>query len=155
MAGSNKIRNIKQAEKPIGKKIQQEENPDKIYDYSPAWCFAGADQEKWPFSEEQIGEKFWSEIYPRLRNLESQKWKEILVKNKKYNHEINVEKLNKVAQDRLAERHIEAEALISLRVTGSHRLYGYLTGYAFNILWFDDDHGDNQRCVCRSKKKHT
>lgn len=55
----------------------------------------------------------------------------------------------------MAERYIEAEALISLRMTGNHRLYGYMSGRVFNIIWYDDDHGDNDTCVCRSFKKHT
>lgn len=63
--------------------------------------------------------------------------------------------MNKVAQDRLFEKRIEAESLISLRLTGTHRLYGYMTGRVFNILWYDDDHGDNAECVCRSRLKHT
>lgn len=58
------------------------------------------------------------------------------------------------AQDRLASKYIEAEALISLRLTGNHRLYGYMTGRVFNVLWYDDNHGDNNDCVCRSYLKH-
>ena len=64
----------------------------------------------------------------------------------------NVEALNKCARDRLAERMIEYEAIYSLRITGKHRLYGYIIGSTFNLLWFDDDHGDNDNCVCRSYK---
>lgn len=59
------------------------------------------------------------------------------------------------SQERLASKYIEAESLISLRVTGNHRLYGYMTGRVFNVLWYDDDHGDNDKCVCRSRLKHT
>lgn len=36
------------------------------------------------------------------------------------------EDLNKVAQDRLAQKYMEAESLISLRVKGNHRLYGMM-----------------------------
>lgn len=97
----------------------------------------------------------WDEILPRIKALESQTWNEILVRDKKLNHSINVEELSKIAQDRLANRFIEAESLISLRVTGNHRIYGYMTGRVFNILWYDDDHGDNKTCVCRSHLKHT
>lgn len=86
---------------------------------------------------------------------EIQTWSEILVKDKKQNHSINVESLNKAAQERLAEKYIEAESLISLRLTGNHRLYGYMTGRVFHILWYDDRHGDNRDCVCRFYLKHT
>ncbi len=102
-----------------------------------------------------MGSLFWTEILPRLKSLESQTWSEILVRDKKQNHSLDLSELNKVAQDRLASKYIEAESLISLRVTGSHRLYGYMTGRVFNVLWYDDDHGDNSTCVCRSRLKHT
>ena len=78
-----------------------------------------------------------------------------LLRTKKQNHSLDLDDLNKIAQDRLAEKYIEAEALISLRITGNHRLYGYMTGSVFNVLWYDDDHGDNSKCVCRSYLKHT
>lgn len=155
MAGSKKVKQIKQREIPRGKSIAQGGDPVQYFSQNPTWTFANADQEMWAFSREHIGEMIWSEILPRLRALETQTWSEILVKDKKQNHSLNLSDLNKVAQDRLAARFIEAEALISLRMTGNHRLYGYMSGNAFNILWYDDDHVDNNRCVCRSYLKHT
>ena len=68
---------------------------------------------------------------------------------------INVEDLNKFATDRLEELHIETEAVISLRLSATVRLYGYIVDSAFNILWYDCNHGDNYTCVCRSKKRRT
>lgn len=155
MAGSKKNKQIKQKETPKGKSIAQGGNPEQYYIENPAWSFANSDQDMWCFTQEHIGELIWTEILPRLKALESQTWSEILVRDKKQNHSINVEDLNKVAQDRLAAKYIEAESLISLRVTGNHRLYGYMTGRVFNVLWYDDDHGDNKTCVCRSHLKHT
>lgn len=92
---------------------------------------------------------------PYFQSLEKQTWNEILLVNKKNNHSLNLDDLNKVAQDRLVELKIEAESLISLRLSGKHRIYGFRNGRVFNILWYDDDHGDNDTCVCRSRKKHT
>jgi hypothetical protein len=155
MAGSKKDKRIRQKEVPKGKSIAQGGDPEQYYSQNPAWTFANSDQEMWPFTQEHIGELIWDEILPRLKALESQTWNEILVRDKKQNHSINVEELSKIAQDRLANRFIEAESLISLRVTGNHRIYGYMTGRVFNILWYDDDHGDNKTCVCRSHLKHT
>lgn len=155
MAGSKKDKRIRQKEVPKGKSIAQGGDPEQYYSQNPAWTFANSDQEMWPFTQEHIGELIWDEILPRLKALESQTWNEILVRDKKKNHSINVEELSKIAQDRLANRFIEAESLISLRVTGNHRIYGYMTGRVFNILWYDDDHGDNKTCVCRSHLKHT
>ena len=109
----------------------------------------------WAFSQSHMGDLFWTEILPRLKALETQTWSEILVRDKKQNHSLDSNELNKAAKDRLASRFIEAEALISLRITGNHRLYGYMTGRVFNVLWYDDDHGDNSTCVCRSHLKYT
>lgn len=130
-------------------------NPNQYYSENPAWTFANSDQDMWAFTKEHVGEVIWTEIVPRLRALETQTWSEILVRDKKQNHSLDLNDLNKAAQDRLTDRYIEAESLISLRVTGTHRLYGYMTGRVFNILWYDDEHGDNSKCVCRSHLKHT
>ena len=155
MAGSKRKKEIKQKEIPRGKFIAQGGNPERYYSENPAWSFANSDQEMVAFSEDHMGNLFWTEILPRLKSLESQTWSEILVRDKKQNHSLDLSELNKVAQDRLASKYIEAESLISLRITGSHRLYGYMTGRVFNVLWYDDDHGDNSTCVCRSRLKHT
>ncbi|MDO4324088.1 MAG: hypothetical protein Q4C61_16365 [Lachnospiraceae bacterium] len=155
MAGSKRKKEVKQREFPDGKRIAQGGDPERYYSENPAWTFANSDQEMWAFSQDHLGELFWAEIFPRLKSLETQTWSEILVRDKKQNHSLDLNELNKAAQDRLASKYIEAESLISLRVTGNHRLYGYVTGRVFNVLWFDDDHGDNNKCVCRYCLKHT
>ena len=155
MAACKKNKKIKIKEEPKGKSIVQGGNPEQYYSQTPAWTFANSDKEMWSFSCEHIGELMWEEIIPKLESFETQTWSEILVKDKKQNHSLNLDSLNKVAKDRLADKYIEAESLISLRITGTHRLYGYMTGRVFNVLWFDDEHGDNDTCVCRSHKKHT
>ncbi|MEE3421675.1 MAG: hypothetical protein VZR11_03045 [Succinimonas sp.] len=145
---------IKQKANPQGKVISQGGDPAQYYNEKPAWTFVASDQEMWAFSQDRIGEVIW-EILSKLKGFEIQTWNDILVHSKKQNHSLDPSDLNKVAQDRLVDRNIEAEALISLRLSGNHRLYGYMTGRVFNILWYDDDHGDNSKCVCRSRKKHT
>ena len=82
-------------------------------------------------------------------------WSDIFISAKKHNHAIDVASLNKSSRDRFSELCIEAEAIHSLRLGGTIRLYGFLTGPIYNILWYDNDHGDNSTCVCRSAKKHT
>lgn len=140
---------------PQVKKVVQADNPNAYYDESPAWVFSTADKECWAFSEDRIGNVIWSEIIPYLQNIETQKWKDILLTAKKQNHSIQADSLNKAARDRLTQLHLELDSIISLRITGNHRLYGYLVGRVFCLLWYDDDHGDNADCVCRSHLKHT
>lgn len=155
MVDSKRKKVVKQKEVPKGKFIAQGGDPERYYTEYPAWTFVNADHEMWAVSQDHIGTAIWTEILPRLTALETQTWNEILVRDKKQNHSLNLNELNKVAQDRLSSRHIEAESLISLRLTGKHRLYGYMTGRVFNILWYDKDHGDNDTCVCRSNLRHT
>lgn len=155
MAASKRKKEVKQKEVPKGRNIAQGGNPERYYSERPAWIFRNADKEMWAFSEENIREVFWTEILPFLSGLEPRTWGDILVAGKKQNHSVDVNTLNKVARDRLDAICIEAESLISLRISGKQRLYGYMTGAAFNILWYDDDHGDNDTCVCRSRLKHT
>lgn len=68
---------------------------------------------------------------------------------------MDVSTLNKIAVDRLNELEIEVDSLVSLTLSGTHRLYGYIVDAVFYVLWYDDNHGDNATCVCRSHKKHT
>lgn len=146
---------IKQTKFPKGNNIGQLENPEQYYAQLPSWNFSSCDKEKWSIYSAEVHKVFWNEILPHFQGWESQTWKEVLVNAKKQNHSIKVNELNKIAMDRLTELYIEAEAVISLRLTGTHRIYGYMKGPVFNILWIDLKHGDNSTCVCRTQKKHT
>lgn len=149
-------RQIKQAKQPKGKTIMSLPfDSEAYYSQHPSWNFNSCDTECWPLNGEPGRKYFWSEILPRLKGLESMTWEEILVKGNHQNHKISARKLNKAAQDRLNDLYIETEYIISLRLNGTHRLYGFMIGAVFNILWFDPNHGDNSYCVVRSHKKHT
>lgn len=153
--GGSKHKKIVSNGSPKERSIVREENPDSYYSSYPSWCFKGCDNEMWAFTEKSVGLRFWSEILPCLKGLETQQWKQILIDAKKQNHSINVDDLNPAARDRLKELYIEQEAIISLRTCAKHRIYGFITNGVFYILWYDSDHGDNSSCVCRSHKKHT
>ncbi len=131
------------------------ESPESYYQKHPSWNFHSCDTGQWSFTKENVGDEFWKDILPKLKGWETMTWQQILVADKKHNHSIDVETLNKVARDRLEQLEIEAQDIVSLRVMGQHRLYGYMDGSVFNLLWFDNEHGDNDHCVCRSNKKHT
>lgn len=154
MGHSNK-KIVKQVQHPEGNSIKYGGDPDSYYQMKPSWCFNDCDKEQWPFTEDNEGFDFWSDLLPKLKNLETRKWQDILVVSKKQNHSIDVTTLNKCARDRLVELHIEAESLISLSLQGQHRLYGFMDNSTFHIIWYDYDHGNNDTCVCRSYLKHT
>ena len=147
---------IKQNKIPSTRSILQRQNPNEYFSQKPCWRFSSCDVKYWSLTDERVRALFWTELLPFLKNLESQIWGEIFgKKNSENNHSIDVARLNPIAQRRLAELRFEAEAIKSLRINGTHRLYGYIIGSTFNILWHDIDHGDNDTCVCRSRKKHT
>ncbi len=131
--------------------ITNVENPDSANSASPSWCFRYCDSKYWTFNSDE----FMNDILPKLRILETQTWNEILVKANKQNHSIDTETLNKLARNRLDTMNIEAEAIVSLRLQSTHRLYGYRIGSVFHILWYDKNHGDNNTCVCRAHKRRT
>lgn len=133
------------------KQVILSENPNAYYKANPSWRFHRRDTEKWSCTKDDI----WDEIIPKLSDLENRTWADILQKAKKQNHSIECNGLNDTAKKRLVDLKIEYESIISLHLTGTHRIYGYIVGTAFNILWYDKDHGDNDLCVCRSNKKHT
>lgn len=95
---------------------------------------------------------------PRLQAWESVKWHDILIADKKNNHRVKTSKMNKCAQERLKALNIYEDEILSLRLSGKVRLYGFAPEPpegTFLILWYDIDHGDNDTCVYRSPKKYT
>ena len=154
-ASKPKKKAVRRSEKPLGKSVATERNPLEYRTEHPAWNFATSDRLFWTFSSDTVGYAFWGEVLPFLQSLEALTWQEILNYANNKHHLVAIETLNKNARDRLYELHVEAESIMSLRLTGCHRLYGYLEGALFHLLWFDPNHGDNDTCVCRSRKKHT
>lgn len=154
MAHSEK--HIKRRKNPSAKGVRTEIDSDAFYNKHPSWGFSSIDTEMWQFDKQHAGMYFWGEIFPFFKNLGSMEWREILANDDNSNsHYVEPDSLNPKAKRRLEDRQIEAESIMSLRINGTHRLYGYMTGAVFNILWFDTNHGDNPDCVCRSHKKHT
>ncbi len=72
-------------------------------------------------------------------------------KNRNNNHFENVDEFIKEAQERWIELKLEeySEAF-SLRLTGTHRLYGILEDGTFRVIWYDEDHE-----IYKSTKRHT
>lgn len=125
-----------------------------------SWRFSTADGEYWSiFKDGAEGKTICAEIAGFLMDMESQRWSYWLTVNKKKCHEIEVEGLTKRAQKRLSDLCIEVESVLVMHLEGTHCLYGYLIRGICYVLWYDENHGDNEECVCRSfkhgdKKKH-
>lgn len=152
MAASKKVKQVQQATSRVAK---SEYDPSSYYSKNPAWYFSLCDTVSWTFDEPNAGDLFWSEILPFMRALEKQTWREILSRSNNNNHFIVASSLNAAARKRLEEMCVEYDAVVSLRLNGTHRLYGFIVDAVFHVLWFDKNHGDNDECVCRSHMKHT
>lgn len=137
----------------LNRKVKLGANPDSIISMRPSWSFYKCDKEgRWAFTNEALGEDFWSTIMPRLKSFEQLSWGDL---EGKENHFVKVDTLNKCARDRLDELLIVEEQLFSLKIANTLRVYGIRQKSTLFVLWYDNDHGDNDTCVCRSYKKHT
>lgn len=133
-------------------------NPDSVMQEVLSWSFADCDMDpqcRWSFCQQHLETDFWQTILPKLRQFETMTVSNIFMDSKKQNHKLSLDSLNKEALDRFVQLRIEAESIHSLRLGGKLRLYGFLVGSVYHIVWYDSDHGDNSSCVCRSHLKHT
>lgn len=153
MAACKKV--VAASKVPNSRETRSQFNANQFYDDYPSWAFKSSDTKYWPLAVVGSGDSIWSKVLPRLKSFETQSWREIFLIDKEHNHSIAVNSLNPIARKRLGELKIEAESIYSLRIDSTTRLYGYMNGSVFSILWYDSNHGDNSDCVVRSKKKHT
>ena len=142
--------------KNINRKIQPREKSaatpvarsESFYSKTPSWCFSRADTGgKWPLCSLEPN------VLQHLRGLEGKTWQEILVTNKKQNHLIKFENMIKDAQDRVLQCQYDRfanDGFYSLRIDGTHRLWGIIQDGVYYIIWDDPCHE-----VCPSNLKHT
>lgn len=169
MADSNKKKGFSQRkefvahpsipqEKALGKRSIKEDSKDVSLTEHLSWGFQLCDTDsscRWSFCEKRLGSAFWAKIMPKLMSFETMTVYQVFYEANSNNHAIAVSGLQKDACDRLDQLNLSFECIYSLRLEGKIRLYGNLEGSVFQIIWYDDNHGDNDKCVCRSYKKHT
>src|SRR6266496_3343135 len=147
------------------KKPRVAEKPDGYFDKNPAWRFSLADVEhpKWSVldSHEDIvydpndssgtailhtfSKSIDGALMELLKARESTTWGVLLTqtggRTKGTNsHHILMKNLIRDAQKRAAELDIVEYQLLSLRLDGTHRVFGILEEGVLNIIWFDRDH---------------
>lgn len=133
-----------------GKKPKTIENPDAYLKLSPAWRISKL-HFKDPYGWHILAIKDVYRIQQKLLHFESMTWDQILVKGKKLHHLVEITKLCKAAQDYLAEISIEdIDEVLSLRLSGTERIWGILDRGVVELLWWDPKHE-----ICPSLLKHT
>lgn len=117
---------------------------------SPAWRISMLEMVD-PFGWHVLETEKLDEIRRKLSSFEAMTWHEILVVARHRNHAVPVDRLSKVARDRLEELgQGDIDEIVSLRLSGPERVWGIRTGNILKILWWDPDHG-----VCPSILKYT
>ncbi len=138
--------------------LNQEPRSFKDAPLTLSWGFQIIDTDpscRWSFCQDNLDPTFWADVAHKMGNFETMTPAAIFVNAKKSNHSIRVNDLEKDAKDRLHELGLHLERIFSIRIEGKGRLYGYMNGTVFLLIWYDKDHGNNNRCVCRSYLKHT
>lgn len=113
-----------------------------------AWRFSGCDREG-PFAwgNFETADKF-KEVIEKLHEFETKTWQQIIDGG---SHPIELERIEKSARDRLAEtQRDDIDTLMSLRLTGTNRVWCVRDASIMRILWWDPDHK-----VCPSALKGT
>lgn len=125
-------------------------NPIDWWSFNPAWRISRLEVQD-PFGWHVLDERAVHEIRQKLANFERLTLHEIFVRDRKYNHPVEVQDLCANAQRRLVELRLEdVEHLYTLRLSGTERVWGILDANVLILLWWDPHHE-----VCPSEKKHT
>jgi hypothetical protein len=117
----------------------------------PAWRL-GRIAMQHPYGCQELKPDEWTRLWDHLRDLEKKEWQEILVKGKKFNHNVEISQLSVKAQTRLKQMFIplDFDELLSLRLSGKERIWGVLDRGVVTLLWWDPDHE-----VCPYELKNT
>ncbi len=102
-----------------------------------AWRLGQVDREGSFAWNIQPHEKF-REIVHKLAEFEDKSWAEI---KKGGSHQISTEKLCNDARQRLVKiQRDDLDELVSLRMTGTNRVWCVKSGHILRLLWWDQDH---------------
>jgi hypothetical protein len=112
---------------------------------------------RWGWSRLKPNDK-WHEVVKKLDDYQTQKWGGVLLasggkSSGTNNHVLSTANLNDCAQKRLIEiERDDVTDIYSIRLSATERVYGTREQNFFDMLWFDDDHGENNNCVCRTNR---
>lgn len=115
------------------------------FNVRPTWSFSRADcaYTKWGLHHTN---KLFEEVITKLKDLEGMNWNEIMQASGGRSHGTNshfedVSALIPEAQKRWQKLGLEEyDQVFSLRLTGTHRLYGILSDGVLSIIWYDQNH---------------
>ncbi len=129
------------------KKVPRVVSPPTSYNHvRPSWRVASMELVS-PYGWHTVEGQKLRDIREKLAHFETLTWNEILVAAKKRNHSIAVPDLSPEAQKRVEELGLGLDEVVSLRLSGAERVFGYLDNGVLVLLWWDPNHQ-----VCPSKR---
>lgn len=129
------------ATRPDVRKVPNVGPSTSVNDQHPSWRISRLELVD-PFGWHIIDGPLLHAIHQKLAHFESKTWNEILVKEKHRNHTVPVTKLCSDARGRLAALKLDdLEEIVSLRLTGPQRVWGYRIEAVLHLLWWDPEHG--------------
>lgn len=147
---------------PGGRSVRTGGSPENFDKQTICWQMGRADWSHDSWGWETLSRDDWTQqIVRRLRDLESMTWGELrgAVGGKSSgtnHHSLPLDALSKRAQARLSELNLDdVDAVFSLRLTGTIRVYGIKDGRVLRVLWYDKYHAEPEKAVCPSRKKNT
>ncbi len=121
-----------------------------VYSLRPSWRVESLEMRNRFGWHVLSGDKL-REIREKLGFLESMTWADLLVGAKKQHHSVDISRIIPEARRRLEERRLLLEKVVSLRLSGEERVWGYLAeNGVLVLLWWDPCHE-----ICPSALKHT
>lgn len=119
------------------------------FDEQIVWRFGNLDDSgRWGLS--RCSESDLRDLFAKLSSFETMRVKELFT-GQEHGKRYNVESISPAAQKRLIELNRDDETqIVRLRLSGKKRLFGFLKGSVFHILWWDPEHE-----IFPSKKRNT
>jgi hypothetical protein len=105
----------------------------------PSWRVASIELVG-PYGWHSISGETLLYVREKLAHFETMTWSEILVTGKKRNHSIKVSAITAAARERLEAIGLALDEVVSLRLAGKERVFGYLDNGVLVLLWWDPNH---------------
>lgn len=113
---------------------------ETFYHLRPSWRVARMETVD-PFGWHLIPADKIYEIRRKLGGFEGQTWCDIITRSQNNHHFMAVTKIFTDAQNRLNTLHLDdTDALFSLRLSGTERIWGILDNGVLLVLWWDPFH---------------
>lgn len=138
--------NSKQKKPHWGATPAQQKNPQTAhsvssYDDRKASWRVGRIQMVDPYGWHDVSSVDLGRIKARLSELEKLTWKDIFVRDARYNHQIEVNKLKCSEARKWMKQHMPDQPYLwTLRLTGAERIWGIFSEGAYLVIFWDPQH---------------